>query len=112
MLLSQKQASEMVKYILSLEGWQDGRKGLAAKGSYALKDHVGKAPGGVYILSASYTDKGGDVIGPLTSREIIKLRSPIQPAANFDLIEGASKFKLEAGQFPGVEEDLELIIGS
>ena len=109
--LSKKQSDEMVKYILSLEGWQGDKKGLAAKGEYTLKEHI-KKPGGVYILTASYTDKGGEVIGPLTARKIIKLRSPSQLAANYDEIEGASKFKLEPGQAPGVEEEMEIIIGS
>ncbi|MEM6320349.1 MAG: ThuA domain-containing protein, partial [Bacteroidota bacterium] len=110
--LSNKQAAEMVKYILSLEGWQDGKKGLAAKGKYVLKDHIGKNPGGVYVLTASYTDKGGDVIGPLTTRKIIELRSPMQMAADFDEIQGASKFKLEPGQAPGIEEEMEIVIAS
>ncbi len=109
--LSKKQSDEMVKYILSLEGWQGDKKGLAAKGEYTLKEHI-KKPGGVYILTASYTDKGGEVIGPLTARKIIRLRSPSQLAANYDEIEGASKFKLEPGQAPGVEEEMEIIIGS
>ena len=110
--LSQKQSDEMVKYILSLEGWQGDKKGLAAKGQYVLKDHIGKAQGGVYVLTASYTDKGGEVIGPLTTREILQLRSPNQLAANFDVIQGATKFKLEPGMAPGVEEEMEILIGS
>jgi cytochrome c len=110
--LSEKQTAEMVKYILSLEGWQDGKKGLKAKGSYVLKDHIGKAAGGVYVLTASYTDRGGQEIGPLTSREILKLQAPVRAATNFDKIDGAMKFKLEAGQFPGVDEDLEIIVGN
>ena len=109
--LSKKQSDEMVKYILSLEGWQGDKKGLAAKGQYTLKEHM-KKPGGVYILTASYTDKGGEVIGPLTARKVLKLRSPNQLAANYDEIEGASKFKLEPGQAPGVEEEMEIVIGS
>ena len=110
--LDQKQAEEMVKYILSLEGWQEGNRGLPAKGNYTLKEHIGKGGNGVYLLTASYTDKGGKAIGPLTSRNIIELKAPKQLAANFDQINGATKFKLEAGQFPGVDQAMEIVIGS
>ena len=110
--LTQNESKQMVRYILSLEGWQGEKKGLPYKGSYVLKDHIGKEAGGVYMMTASYTDKGGKVIGPLTARKMLQLRSPKMPAVNFTTIEKAAKMKLEPGQVPGVEEELNFIIGN
>ena len=110
--LTQNEAEQMVRYILSLEGWQGDKKGLPYKGKYVLKDHIGKEKGGVYILTASYTDEGGEVIGPLTARKMLQLKSPFMPAVNFDAIEKAAKMSLEAGQVPGIDQDIEFIIGN
>ena len=108
--LTDNEAAQMVKYILSLTGNAPAESGLPLQGTYTFKPQ--EAPGGVYILSASYTDKGGDEIGPLTARSVFKLRPAYVPAAEYDQIEKAMKFELEKGQFPGVEEDLTLVIGT
>ena len=110
--LSQNETEQMVRYILSLEGWQGEKKGLPYKGSYTLKEHIGKEEGGVYILTASYTDKGGEVIGPLTARKILELRSPKLAAVDFTSIEKAMRMKVEPGQAPGIEEELNFVIGN
>ncbi len=110
--LTQNESEQMVRYILSLEGWQGDKKGLPYKGKYVLKDHIGKEKGGVYILTASYTDEGGEVIGPLTARKMLQLKSPFLPAVNFDAVEKAAKMSIEAGQVPGIDEDVEFVIGN
>lgn len=110
--LTQNETDQMVRYILSLEGWQGDKKGLPYKGKYVLKDHIGKEKGGVYMLTASYTDEGGEVIGPLTARKMLQLKSPFLPAVNFDRIEKAAKMSLEAGQVPGIDEEMVFIIGN
>lgn len=55
--LSREDATEMVKYVLSL-GTEPTENRLPQQGTVVLKDHVGKAQEGRYVLTASYTDKG------------------------------------------------------
>ena len=109
--LSESETNKMVEYILSLAGGANELKGLPVSGSYTLNKHQEDNPEGVYIFTASYTDKGAAVVGPLTARDVFSLRSPLIGAANFDEINGAMQFEVLAGQAPGIEEDLELVIG-
>lgn len=109
--LKKNETEQMVKYILSLEGWAGEKKGLPHKGTYALKDHIGKEEGGVYILSASYTDKGGDRIGPLTARQIVQLRHPRIPAASYNILEKAIESEVPPGEVPGLKEALKIVTG-
>lgn len=111
--LSKGEAEQMSKYILSLV---DVAKkvlptSLSPKGSYTFDKHDAANPQGVYILTAAYTDKGSRKVGTLTARDVITLRSPIVMAAEYDGIEKATKFQLQAGQVPGIEEDLDIVIG-
>lgn len=109
--LTESETNKMVEYILSLAGGNKAYS-LPITGSYQLNKHASDNMEGTYIFTASYTDKGGAVIGPLTARDVFSLRAPFIGSANFDEIEGAMKFKVLAGQAPGVEEDLELVIGN
>ena len=61
-----------MKYVLAL-GNEQPDVTLPQQGTTVLKEHVGKDQTGRYILSASYTDKGG-AITPLTSSESLILR--------------------------------------
>ena len=110
--LTESETNKMVEYILSLSGEAMPNKSLPISGSYALNKHKPSAIEGSYILTASYTDKGGEAIGSLTARDIYTLRSPMVGAATYDAIIGAQKFELKAGQAPGVEEDVDLVIGA
>ena len=110
--LTKSETNKMVEYILSLAGESEIITGLPISGTYTLNKHKPGSTEGTYIFTASYTDKGGAVIGPLTAREVFSLRSPVIGAGQFDEINGAMKFKLLAGQAPGVEEDVELVIGN
>ena len=109
--LSKSETNQMVKYILSLGDWK-GDKGLPYKGKYVLKDHIGSGSQGVYILSATYTDNGGDVIGPLSERKVIQLRSSVISALDYDQIRKATELNVVAGDIPGVEEEVEFIMGN
>ncbi|MBF9252296.1 ThuA domain-containing protein [Pontibacter sp. 172403-2] len=80
--LSEKETTEMVKYILSLAG--DAQSRLPLAGTFTLKDHAGAGESGMYVISASYTDKGNKVTGPLTGREVVMLRNPKVQAEDFD----------------------------
>ncbi|GAB3533615.1 hypothetical protein GCM10027443_19340 [Pontibacter brevis] len=78
---SVQETTEMVKYILSLA---DGAQGsLPLAGTYRLNEHIGGGESGTYIVSASYTDKGHPVTGPLTGREVVLLRHPKVQAEDF-----------------------------
>ena len=109
--LTQSEAEQMTKYILSLSGEAKLGDGLATKGSFKLDKHKPEHTEGRYIFTASYTDKGGQEIGPLTARDMMTLRSPYINAINFDEIVKAMKFKVEPGMAPGVEEEMNIIIG-
>ena len=63
------------------------------------------------MFTASYMDKGGTEIGPLTARDVMTLRSPMIASINFDEIVKAMKFKVEPGMAPGVEEEMDIVIG-
>ncbi|MBA4852526.1 ThuA domain-containing protein [Emticicia sp. BO119] len=86
------EARDMVDYILSLN---DTRKASQpVTGAYDAAAHKGKKEG-AYIIQATYTDKGGKVIGPLTTTQSLALRSPKLKAATYDESKGAAKFNVE-----------------
>jgi cytochrome c len=72
----------MVRYILSLAA--EKPKSLPLQGAYALTQHVGGKETGSYVVTASYTDKGNPVTGPLTGRSQIILRNPRVQAEAYD----------------------------
>lgn len=82
--LSVDEATEMVKYVLSLSMAKPDAK-LPGQGNIILKDHVGKQEQGRYILTASYTDKGG-AITPLTSTNVLLLRPTKVEAEEADVL--------------------------
>ena len=86
-------ARDMVDYILSLNDTKKASQ--PATGSYETAAHKGKKAG-AYIIQATYTDKGGKAIGPLTATESVALRSTKVKASSFDEVKGASKFNVEA----------------
>ncbi|MCK7557336.1 PQQ-dependent sugar dehydrogenase [Chitinophaga sedimenti] len=78
--LSNVQAGEIVKYIMTLT--EEQAKSLPQSGSVALKDHQ-KQPGGNYILSATYTDGGGQAT-PLSGTAFLNLRAARVQAEDAD----------------------------
>jgi cytochrome c len=100
--LSDKETTEMVKYILSLAGVGE-TNGLPLEGSYALKEHAGKGEAGTYVISASYKDKGSEITGPLTGREIISLRHPRVQAESFDGFHNVGQQRPQGGSFAYVD---------
>ena len=99
------EAEKMAEYILGAAGISANVTSAPLKGSYALNSHVGKGDEGTYILMATYTDQGGQEIGPLTARETVTLRNPRLPAASFDETIGGQRFRApeEAPGFGGQE---------
>ncbi|UYQ91823.1 ThuA domain-containing protein [Chitinophaga horti] len=85
--LSTAQAGEIVKYIMTLG--EEQAKSLPQQGSLTLKDHL-KTPGGNYILSATYTDGGGQAV-PLSTTALLNLRSAKVQAEDADDIRNINR---------------------
>lgn len=88
--ISNSEAKDMADYILSLK---DDRvpTSMPVESDYDPKAHIGKKEG-AYLIQATYTDKGGGVVGPLTASNMMALRSPKVKAVSFDDKKAASKF--------------------
>ncbi|MES2456100.1 MAG: ThuA domain-containing protein [Bacteroidota bacterium] len=82
--ISKDDASEIVKYILSLSVKKENTA-LPRQGSVTLDKHLAVKDQGRYIFSASYTDKGG-AITPLTKKETIILRPAKVQAEDADVL--------------------------
>ncbi|MES2376077.1 MAG: PQQ-dependent sugar dehydrogenase [Bacteroidota bacterium] len=78
--LTINQATEIVHYILSLGVKKSPTRFLPPAGNVELD----KASTGFYTLKASYTDKGGNSIQPLTATTVEVLRNPKITADDFD----------------------------
>ena len=78
--LSIAEAEAMVNYILNLKKQPEN---LTTSGSLKLQQHRQEGTYGYYLLSAAYTDRGGDKAGPLTTRQSIRLQSPLLQAEDY-----------------------------
>ncbi|MEM7656855.1 MAG: PKD domain-containing protein, partial [Bacteroidota bacterium] len=74
--LSRDQASKMAAYILSLSKKGETPANLPASGTLMADQHNGFGEGASYTLRVSYTDQGGEIIGPLNAFQSLTLRSP------------------------------------
>ncbi|TSJ39351.1 carbohydrate-binding protein [Mucilaginibacter corticis] len=92
--LSKDDASEIVKYILTLNDAKPAAN-LPRQGTLTLKDHVSNNNEGRYILTASYTDKGG-AITPLTTTESLVLRPARVQIGNADVLNNIEKHEQAA----------------
>jgi cytochrome c len=91
--LKQQEAEDMVKYVLSL-GSEKKVKSEPLTGTYVAES---KAKPGSYVFTASYTDKGNGIIGPLTGSQSIALRPARMQATSFDNGKQYMKYKLPTG---------------
>lgn len=92
--LSTEQASEIVKYIMTLTDKQ--AESLPQTGSLTLKDHLTKGEGGSYILSASYTDGGGQA-SPLSATALLSLRAAKVQAEDADQVRNIGRSSSHLG---------------
>lgn len=75
--ISQAEAEDIVKYILSLAGEVQTTAALPLEGSYKTTAHVGKGEQGAYVFQASYRDLGAaDGSHSLSAKETLVLRFP------------------------------------
>jgi cytochrome c len=76
--LSEEDVKKMVEYILSLNAPKSDKDNtMPIEGMVKFTDHVGKKDkDGIYLLKASYLDKGADSVGSLSaSDEVIWKRA-------------------------------------
>lgn len=111
--LSESEARQMAKYILSLSGNGASPSTLPPKGNYAFNQHQPNNLEGKYIFTASYTDKGGEQIGPLTARDVIVLRNPMMFASSFDEAIKAQRFSVDPEMSQGMfKEEIDIVLCS
>ncbi|WP_423149371.1 ThuA domain-containing protein [Rubrolithibacter danxiaensis] len=87
--LSKDEASDMVKYILSLTAKKQ-QTALPQQGTVMLNEHLNQGNIGRYVLSASYTDNGG-AITPLTNSDVLVLRPSKVQATDADVLHNINK---------------------
>ncbi len=108
--ISTQQAAQMVDYILSLSDDAPRSSQYPPQGTYTSRSHLEKNPYGSYVLTASYTDQGGQAVGPLSVQQSLLLRHPRIEAEDYD--EGqAMKFPIKAEDTPGIDEDMTIVVG-
>lgn len=78
-----QEAIEMVAYILSLSDKQN--VALSLQGALSTTEHVNTNTSGMYVIRASYTDKGNPVTGSLTGSKLLILRHPKIQAEDFEM---------------------------
>ncbi len=90
--LPQSDARLITKYILSLTD-QKNQQSLPASGSLSPTLQKPVSPNGILYLTASYTDKGGQNIKPLTGTAYAFLRNNTFSAADITQVNNANKGK-------------------
>lgn len=96
--LKEGDARKIVAWILSLADMENQEPSLAASGE--LNPTLGKqvSNNGVLVLSASFTDKGGEDIKPLSTSSSVYLRNSKIDFAQVDNRSGYSSFNIEGNE--------------
>jgi cytochrome c len=97
--LSAADASEMIKYILSLSEDKPKVKSLPAKGSYVTKTQPNDKGEGVYIFRASYKDRGANGLPAISSEETFTLRNPQVNSTKYDVFDNVNKMSFGGNSF-------------
>ena len=85
--ISLSDARQMIEYILSF-GAEGTTKSLPASGTYTTNADPEDGGKGIFLLKATYTDKGGDGVPSATGQQILALRNANMRAVDFDSQEG------------------------
>jgi cytochrome c len=91
--LASKDAREIVEYILKINDKVMSSKKL--EDTFKADAHTSKKEG-AYVIRASYTDKGGKVVGPISTTKSVTVNSPQIKAVNYDQGDKVSKFNVAA----------------
>ena len=91
--LATEDAEAIVRYILSLADDDNRISNLPVQSAVSFDRHKPNELRGVYQLTASYTDKGGGGMDPLTGRATLTFRSAKVRTALADAHEGFERFR-------------------
>ena len=97
--LTAADASEMVKYILSLSDDKPKVNSLPVKGSYTIKIAANDKGQGVFIFRAAYKDRGASGLAGLASEEEFVLRSPVINPTKYDAFADVNKMAFRGNSF-------------
>ncbi|HEY9048739.1 MAG TPA: ThuA domain-containing protein [Ohtaekwangia sp.] len=97
--LTAADASEMVKYIMSLGDEKPKVRSLPVKGTYTTKTPAGDKGTGVYIFRASYRDRGSNGLPSIGSEETFTLRNPAINTTKFDVFDNVTKMSYGGNSF-------------
>ncbi|GLU45178.1 hypothetical protein Musp01_28020 [Muricauda sp. NBRC 101325] len=96
--LSAEEAAAISEYILSLGATTKGKNSLPTKGSYAAKVPQGNTSG-IYIVRASYQDRGANGMPALSAEESFVLRQNTVGPHDFDVYEDVNKMSFGGSKF-------------
>ena len=97
--LSAEDASEMIKYIMSLAQPKPKVKSLPAQGTYVTKQQAGDKGTGVYIFRAAYTDRGANGLPGVLGEETFTMRSSSINPTKYDEVVDATKMSYGGNNF-------------
>lgn len=103
--LTAADASEMIKYILSLSEDKPKVKSLPVKGSYTTTPDSGDKGQGVYIFRAAYKDRGALGLAGLASEDEVVLRNPKINPSKYDVTSDVNKMSFGGNTFVMVTKD-------
>ncbi|GHB83604.1 ThuA domain-containing protein [Persicitalea jodogahamensis] len=89
--LSTADAADMVKYILSVSGEAASANALGTEGNYTASVPEGDKGKGVFIVRASYEDKGANGLPSLRSEQTLVLRNAKMDVHGFDTYDNINK---------------------
>ncbi|SOE19995.1 cytochrome c [Spirosomataceae bacterium TFI 002] len=104
--LAEDDAKAMVEYILSIN--DEKIKSLPTSATYVAEAHKGKKEG-AYLIQATYTDKGGKIVGPLSGTKVVALRNPMLKSTSYDATENTMKFDIPGKGEVTVANDLSIL---
>jgi cytochrome c len=97
--LSADDASEMIKYVLSLSQPKPKIKSLPAQGTYTTKQQPDDKGQGVYIFRAAYTDHGANGLPGVAGEETFTLRNASVNPTKYDEVIDATKMSYGGNNF-------------
>ncbi|MFN8572127.1 MAG: ThuA domain-containing protein [Gemmatimonadaceae bacterium] len=101
--LTEREASQVVAYILSLNDKPNEAAQLPVTGDYVPSDSATRTTDAAIVLQATYTDRGANGLLGTQSGATLVLRSPTMVIATGDLSEGTQKVKVD-----GVSDEVTL----
>ncbi|MFL5773552.1 MAG: PQQ-dependent sugar dehydrogenase, partial [Flavisolibacter sp.] len=96
--LKETDARQIVDWILTLGGNESKMKSLPAEGSLSPSLNKPLNDYGVLFISATYTDKGGNNIRPLTGADVVSLRNSKMTFEDVKNLQGFTSYNTDGKQ--------------